>query len=542
MTGLPDPALRRGLTTFLAFALFTPGLSAQEKPLRQQIDAAVRAAWQREKLTPAGRADDATFLRRIYLDLLGTIPRLDETRQFLQDTDPKKREKLIDKLLDDPRFPVHQADVWDLVLFGRNPPNGDATRKRDGFKKWLTGKFAKNEPYDHWVRELLLAEQDGPELFYVQYRNQSEEAAVAVSRIFLGTQLQCARCHDHPFESWTQRDFYGMAAFFARLVVVDGTGPDGKPRFLVGEKSTGDVLFTGPATTQKPGQKGEPIKAKFLGGPMLDEPPLPKGFKEPSAQGGKALAKPLFSRKEKLAAWVVAADNPYFSRAAANRVWAQFLGRGLVHPVDDLSVKHPPSHPELFEALTKQLVAHQLDLKWYIRELVNSEAYQLAAAGPTTEAAPPWFERARVRPLSAEEILAAFCVATGFTAPGKKPQEAQAPSDLAMWIPLYFAEPIDGRGNFQANLTEHLFLNNSEHLHRLIQRHKGNLADTLLSSRAPWQERVDQLFLAVLNRPPRPEERRRFVVYLTADPKAADALMEEAIWVLLNCSEFRFNH
>jgi hypothetical protein len=542
MTGLPDPALRLGLTICLTLALITPGLSAQEQPLRQQIDAAVRAAWQREKLTPASRADDATFLRRIYLDLLGTIPNLDETKRFLQEADPKKREKLIDKLLDDPRFAVHQADVWDLVLFGRNPPNGDATRKRDGFKKWLTEKFAKNEPYDRWVRELLLAEQDGPALFYVQYRSQPEEATVAVSRIFLGTQLQCARCHDHPFESWTQRDFYGMAAFFARLVIVDGQGPDGKPRFLLGEKSTGDVLFTGPAATQKPGQKGEPIKAKFLGGVVLDEPPLPKGFKEPTVQRGKALVKPLFSRKENLAAWVVAADNPYFARAAANRVWAQFLGRGLVHPVDDLSVKHPPSHPELFEALTKQLVAHQLDLKWYIRELVNSEAYQLAAAGPTTEAAPPWFERARVRPLSAEEILAAFCVATGFSAPGKKPQEAQAPSDLAMWIPLYFAEPIDGRGNFQASLTEHLFLNNSEHLHRLIQRHKGNLADTLLSSRVHWEERVDQLFLAVLNRPPRPEERRRFVVYLTADPKAADALMEEAIWVLLNCSEFRFNH
>jgi hypothetical protein len=542
MTGLPAPTLRLGLSTFLALTLFTPPLLAEEKPLRQVIDAEVRAAWQREKITPAGRADDATFLRRTYLDLVGTIPALDETRRFLQDTDPQKRAKLIDKLLDDPRFAAHQADVWDLVLFGRHPRNLEASPKREEFKQWLTGKFALNEPYDRWVRELLLAEHVGPALFYAQYRSQPEDAAVAVSRIFLGTQLQCARCHDHPFESWTQRDFYGLAAFFARLVVVDGGGAQGKRGYLIGEKSTGDVLFTGPATTQKPGQKGEPIKAKFLGGPVLDEPPLPKGFKEPAIQGAKALPKPLFSRKEKLAAWVVAADNPYFARAAVNRVWAQFLGRGLVHPVHDLSVKHPPSHPELFEALTKQLVAHAFDLKWLIRELVNSEAYQLATTGPTTEAAPPWFERARVRPLSAEEILAAFCVATGFSAPGKKPQEAQAPSDLAMWIPLYFAEPTDGRGNFQASLTEHLFLNNSEHLKRLIQRRKGNMADTLLASKAPWEERVDQLFLAVLSRPPRAEERRRFVAHLTSDPKAADALMEEAIWVLLNCSEFRFNH
>jgi hypothetical protein len=539
---MTDLTLRVTLITLLGWTFSAQALPAADKPLRQFIDAEVRAAWQREKITPAPRADDAAFLRRIYLDLVGTVPSLDETRPFLQDADPGKRAKLIDRLLDDPRFAVHQADVWDLVLFGRNPPNPDATLKRDGFKKWLTEKFARNEPYDRWVRELLVAEQDGPALYYVMFRNQPEEAAVAVTRLFLGTQLQCARCHDHPFENWTQRDFYGMAAFFARLVVVDSAGADGKRRVVIGEKSTGDVFFTGAVATQKPGQKGEPIRARFLGGPVLEEPPLPKGFKEPAPQGNKPLARPLFSRKEKLAAWVVAADNPYFARAAANRVWAQFLGRGLVHPVDDLSVKHPPSHPELLDALTRELVAHHFDLKWLIRELINSESYQLAATGPATEAAPGWFERARVRPLSAEELLAAFCVATGFSVPGKKPQESPAPSDLAMWMPLYFGDPTDGRGNFQASLKEHLFLNNSEHLQRLIQRRKGNLADTLLSSKASWEERVDQLFLAVLTRLPRPEERRRFVTYLTADPKTADALMAEAIWTLLNCSEFRFNH
>src|SRR5262249_27448125 len=148
--------------------------NAQEKSLRQIIDAEVKTAWQREKIAPAATADDAAFLRRVYLDLVGSIPTGEETSQFLKESDEKKREKLIDKLLADPRFATQQANVWDQVLFGRNPPNGDATHKRDGFKKWLGDKFAKNEPYDRWVRDLLLAEQEGSELFYVQFRNQPE--------------------------------------------------------------------------------------------------------------------------------------------------------------------------------------------------------------------------------------------------------------------------------------------------------------------------------------------------------------------------------
>ncbi len=522
----------------LAGVLLGPNAGrAEERPLRQLIDAEVRAAWQREHVTPAGPADDATFLRRVSLDLAGTIPSHDEARTFLADADPHRREKLIDRLLADPRYAAHQADVWDLVLFGRNPPNPDVTRNRDGFKKWLADKFAKNEPYDRWVRDLLLAEQDGSELFYVQFRSQPEEAAVAVSRTFLGTQLQCARCHDHPFESWTQRDFYGLAGFFVRLVVLDQPGPAGQRRFKLGEKSSGEVLFAGPAKDQKPGRKGEPVKARFLGGPTLDEPPLPAGFKEAELKGSPAsLPKPAFSRKEKLADWVTAPENPYFARAVANRVWGQFLGRGLVHPVDDLGGKNAPTHPELLKALAEQLAAHHFDLQWFIRELVNTDTYQLASTGPQTEATLRWYERARVRPLSAEELLAAVRTATGADAAGLKPG-----GDTVEYFLRYFGEPTNGQGEFQGGLTEHLFFNNSGQLLQMIRRRKGNLADTVLASTAPWEQRVDRLFLSVLGRPPRPEEQKRFVAYLTADPKA-EPLVEEAVWVLLNSAEFRFNH
>ncbi|HYT92824.1 MAG TPA: DUF1549 domain-containing protein [Gemmataceae bacterium] len=530
-----SPPCRQVLFATLTLLGIAASAPAQEKPLRQVIDAEVRSVWQREKLAPAPRSADAAFLRRIYLDLVGTIPTAEEAKHFRADADAKKHEKLIDRLLADPRFATHQADVWDLTLFGRNQP--DFLRKRDDFKKWLADQFSRNVPYDRWVRDLLLAEQDGSEMFLAQFRNQPEDATVAVTRIFLGTQLQCARCHDHPFENRTQREFYGMAGFFVRLVVLDGGGPANKKRYRIGEKSTGEVLFTGSVKEQRPGQKGVPVKPRFLGGPDLDEPPAPKGFKEPPLKPNQTPPKPAFSRKEKLAAWLTTPENPFFARAVANRLWAQFMGRGLVDPVDDLSETKKGTHPALLDALTRHLVATKFDLKGFFRELANSETYQLACSGKVTEALPTWFERARVRPLSSEELLASIRTATGFDAAKGKLNSGEYEYFLR-----YFGEPVDGQGTFQGNLGEHLFLNNSSQLRGLIQPRKGNLADTLLSSKSPWEERVEQLFLSVLSRPPSAAERQRFVQHLTSDGKATPALVEEAIWVLLSCSEFRFNH
>jgi hypothetical protein len=213
---------------------FPQSLPAQQK-LRDVIDSEITSAWQKEKITPARAATDEEFLRRIYLDLAGTIPTYQEAKPFLDDRDANKREKLIDRLLDDPRYAEHQTNVWDMILFGRSPPNGTYTRKRDDFRAWLQDQFTRNVPYDRWVEELLTAEKGGPELYFVQYRNDPEEATVAVTKTFLGTQLQCARCHDHPYEKWKQRDFYGMAGFFARLTLINGPKKNGQQSFFVAE-------------------------------------------------------------------------------------------------------------------------------------------------------------------------------------------------------------------------------------------------------------------------------------------------------------------
>lgn len=534
-----------------ALLVFPPLVSARaDRPLRDVIDEQAKAVWTREKVTPAPQADDAEFLRRVYLDIIGIIPSYEEAKAFFDDKSPDKRAKLIDRLLDHPRYGLHQADEWDLVLFGRHPP-GYETYRRPTFQRWLQEQFAKNVPYDKWVADILKAEgttvDNGPPWFLAQYDRQPEDAAEKITQTFLGVQLQCARCHDHPFEKWTQVEFYGMAAFLARLQVIQFDKKNNELKAMIGEKNTGEVLFTGPAAQQTPGKKGEPIKPKFLQGEPLEEPAPPKDLKEERGlPAGKVPEKPYFSRKDKLAEWITARDNPYFARALANRVWAQYMGRGIVHPVDNMSAKNRPSHPELLQACAQAIVEHNFDLKWYIRELCNSQTYQLASTGNVEDARPPWFERARVRPLSAEELLESWRVATGYdevaSKAAKTGKEPQGRFHGVTWdyMVRFFGQPSNGTGNFQGGLQEHLYLNNGE-VNRLIATDKGSLYQTLLEDKSPWEERVDRLYLSILTRPAKPAEKKKFAEFLGAGDKPGERL-REAIWVLMTCSEFRFNH
>lgn len=534
----------RLLAALVACCTFViPTTAGAVTPLRDVIDAQARAAWQREKITPARPAGDAEFMRRVYLDLIGVIPSYDEAREFLASTEANKRSQLIDRLLDDPRYAQHQADVWDMVLFGRHPPGNDAD-KREGFQRWLREQFLQNRPYDQWVRDILRAEgntvDDGAPMYYVQYKNRPGDAMEALTQQFLGVQLQCARCHDHPFEPWKQLDFYGMAAFLARLDVVNAGKQGNFTKFMIGEKSTGDVLFTGPVSEQGAGKKGEPVKPRFLRGEELVEPPLREGFKEVKFEANKPPPKPEFSRKDQLADWMTRSDNAYFARAVANRVWAQFLGRGIVHPVDNMSESNPPSHPELLNALTSSLVEHAFDLKWYIRELCNSRTYQLSSAGSVKEASPHWFEQARLRPLSAEELIESWRVATGYDAAytGKKSDDRYRPLGSG-YLVRFFGQPTNGVGDFQGGLQEHLYLNNGP-LGQLVAKGKGGLLDALTNSQDALPQRIDRLFLSVLTRQPTAEEREELSAYLADDKKGEH--LSEAIWVLMTCSEFRFSH
>ena len=514
--------------------------------LSETIDREIKAVWSREKLTPPERSSDAAFQRRIYLDLVGMIPGWEETTTFLADTDPQKRAKLIDKLLADPRYGRHQAQVFDLGMLTRDHKLVDGTvgyRTRGRFREWLARQFETNEPYDRIAAKILQAEEDGSQLYFAVYAN-TDEMVAAVSRFFLGTQIQCAKCHDHPYEAWTQKDYHGMAGFFARTVSMEVPGkPEvtnqkGK-QYLVGEKEVGDALFSleeiDPKTKKK---KTIPIKPKFLKGDDLKEPETPQDYVEPKLKPNELPPKPAFSRRQKFVEWMIAKDNPFFAKAAANRVWAQFMGRGFVHPVDDFTSANTPSHPELLKAIETEWVAHKFDIKWLIREIVNSHAYQAAELGDVKDALPKFFERAPVRPMSVEELTSSLQIAMGLGV------EAALKTEPNQQMLQHLGKPTDGQGRFQGSLTEHLFFHNGEGFRGMCKPGKGNLAEQLLKGTEDWSKKVERMFLSVLSRPPAAEERERFVQYLGADgndPKLAAQRIEDAMWVLVSSSEFRFN-
>ncbi len=539
------PAFRILLAGLILAAFLQPA-KADDERLRDAIDRVIQAGWAKEKITAPGRSSDAVFLRRVYLDLVGMIPTYEEATAFLKDADPKKRDKLIDTLLADPRFARQQSHAWDLAMLGRSAKLVDGTvghRNRERFRQWLAKQFAANEPWDRIAAKILRAEEDGSQLFFA-VNSGTDEMVTAVSRVFLATQIQCAKCHDHPYEPWTQKDYHGMAGFFVRTMTVEVPGkPEvtnqkGK-QYLVGEKAVGEALFATEEIDPKTKKKQSvPIKPKFLNGAVLTEPEPAKDYVEPKLKPGEVPPKPAFSRREKFIEWMTAKDNPYFARAAVNRVWAQFMGRGFVHPVDDFNSQNAPSNPELLKAIEKEFVAHKFDLKWLVREIVTSEAYQATDLGPVADAMPKHYERARIRPLSVEDLTASLHVATGL---GLESALKAEPSSQML---QYLGQPADGQGRFQGSLSEHLFLHNGDQFRGLCRPNKGNLPEKLLTGSEDWGAKVERLFLSVLSRPPTSEEKERFIKYLSADakdPKAAAQRMEDAVWVLVSCSEFRFN-
>ena len=270
----------------------------------------------------------------------------------------------------------------------------------------------------------------------------------------------------------------------------------------------------------------------------MTEPEPPQDYVEPKLKSNELPLKPAFSRREKFIDWMTSKDNPFFAKAAANRVWAQFMGRGFVHPVDDFNSSNTPTTPVLLKAIETELVSHKFDLKWLIREIVNSEAYQAADLGSSTDAMPMFYERARIRPLSVEELTASLHIAMGLGI------ESALKTEPSSQMLQYLGEPTDGQGRFQGSLSEHLFLHNGDQFRGLCRPNQGNLPEKLLLGMECWDEKVERMFLSVLNRPVTREERERFVQYLsvdTKDPKLAAQRMEDAMWVLVSGSEFRFN-
>jgi hypothetical protein len=512
------------------------------RALAARIDQYVEAGWAKAKAQPAPRADDAEFLRRVYLDLAGRIPTVREARDFLADKGPDKRARLVDRLLDSHAYVNHFMSVWrDLLV----PEIGSSLQVRiqaTGFNAWLRKQLTDNVPYDAMVRELLttpLQAQPGrpaqalaasgepsPIAFYSAKEIKPENLAAATSRLFLGVKLECAQCHNHPFASWKRDQFWGFAAFFA------GIQRQGPPNFPVANRERVDVReLTIPGTEKI-------VKASFL-------------------DGATPQWKDKVGARVTLAEWMTSADNPYFARAAANRTWGYFFGTGLIDPVDDMAGGETTcSHPELLDDLAREFAAHQFDVKFLLRAITASKAYQLtSAASHKSQDDPRLFARMAVKGLTGEQLYDSLATATGFEAAGPVNPRANilgvnGPRDQFV---SRFNNASDKVTEAQTSILHALTLMNGRLTGEATNLERSVTLTAVLD--APFMDtagRVETLYLAALSRKPTAKESERVAKFIeeagaaSEDKADKDRKYKQALadvfWVLLNSGEFFLNH
>lgn len=509
-------------------------------PAFNVVDEKLIARWKDLGLTPSPLCDDAEFLRRASLDTIGTLPSPEEVRAFLADRDPDKRPKAIDRLLDRPEFVDFWALKWgDLLRINRDQLEDKGMWS---FHNWVRAELRDGRPLDEFARSIIAAEgstfTDGPANFYRTARTP-EDWSEAATQVFLGVRLQCAKCHHHPFEKYSQDDYYGMAAFFSRL----------------GTKASQDFGLFGRETVvylRPTGEVSNPRTGRVVPPHPLDAPPVAAGPAAKERKPASPWDDPL-DRRRKLAAWLTAPDNPLFARNLANRFWGYLMGRGLVEPLDDLRATNPPSNPELLDALARDLVAHHYDLKHLLRTVLTSRAYQLSSArtpGNEADRANVYYTRYTVKRLTAEELADALDAVTGTREkyPGLPPgtRAIQLPdTKVRSFLLDVFGRPprqttCECERTSQPNIAQALHLLNGDFLTRKMAAPTGRV-ETLLKAKKPVPAVVAELYLATLSRPPRPEEATQAAGWVTRAASEREGI-QDLLWVLVNSREFQFNH
>lgn len=514
-------------------------------PTHNFIDTFAYQQFRKLGLFPSELSSDAEFLRRAYLDTLGILPTTEEAREFLQSSAPDatgaaplgreqlaaqraRRATLIDQLLARPEFGDFWANKWaDLVR-----PNSDRVGVKSVYTldQWLRAAMRANTPYDQLVREVLLAEgsnhRDGPVVIY-RDRREPPELTTMFSQLFLGVRLECAKCHHHPNEKWSQDDFYQFAAVFGPL---KQKGAGLSPPISAGVES----FYFGPG-----GSVRHPVTGKEMTPRPPDGPVLTNG----AADGDPRRA---------FADWLTKPGNPFFARAAVNRVWAAFFGRGFVDPVDDLRVSNPAVHPELFAALAEDFERHGYDLKHLMRTILNSRLYQLSSTPNDTNLGDTRnFSRSYRRRLPAEVLLDAVNDITGVTddfngcPPGTRAMQTWSYKVNSQFLDA-FGRPNSSSDcpcerDARPSVVQSLHLMNSRRLHEKLRSPEGRLKQWADSARAP-EELVRDFYLTTLSRFPTADECATAAKAFTGEGVTRASAGEDVLWALLNSAEFVFNH
>jgi Protein of unknown function (DUF1553)/Protein of unknown function (DUF1549)/Bacterial Ig-like domain (group 2) len=498
-------------------------------PRKNFIDGHVWTKLQQLGITPTEACDDSTFLRRAHLDVIGRLPTPDEMRAFHADKGPDKRGRLVDRLLDRPEYADYWANKWADLL--RPNPYRVGIKAVYNLDAWLRESFRSNKPYDQFVRDIVTAQgssfRHGPVVVF-RDRREPDEITTMVSQLFLGIRLDCARCHHHPFEIWSQDDFYSLAAYFAR---VGRKGEGVSPPISGGE----EIFYVAASGEVKHPVTGRVLAPRPLFGAVI-RPGMANSEEDPRRQ---------------LADWIVSAENPYFARVIVNRIWADLMGRGLVEPVDDLRATNPPSNGPLLDALATDFRKQGYDLKKLIRTIMNSHVYGLSSerVSERNTADTRNYSRHYRQRLRAEVLLDAVSDITGvpesFNAlpPGSRAIELWTVRSQSVFLDSFGRPdpnqdpPCERTGD--TTVVQALHLMNSPNLHRKVTQDGGRAAALAASTRSP-QEIVDELYALVYSRIPSDEERRTCLKLFETKGITRRQAVEDILWAMINTPEFVF--
>jgi len=501
-------------------------------PRHNYIDDPVLKKLQALRIAPSEPATDREFIRRAFLDAMGVLPTAQEVERFVSDTAPDKRARLVDALLGREEFVDYWTNRWSDVLLVSSAKL--ASNAMWSFHNWIREGVAANKPWDRFVREIITAAgntlDNGAANYYVIHKETTDLNENA-SMAFLGMSITCARCHNHPLEKWTQKQYYEMANLFARVGLKNGTRP-------------GDVqVYSNPTGDVNHPRLGRPLPPRPLDGEAI---PLDAAK----------------DRREHLAEWLTSPANPYFARALVNRVWKNFMGRGLVEAVDDMRATNPPSNEELLAALTKDFVGHGFDVKYLIRTVMNSAAYQRSSrANETNKQDERYYSRYIIKRLPAEAMLDAVAQVTGVPTefPGY-PAGMRAVQLPDARVNSYFLQ-IFGRPprvitcecerSSEPSVTQALHIINGETINQKL-RAPGGIVETFLKLGVSDEMLIDHLYLSALSRPPNKEEVAGLLAAMTETKEAAKEAkdlqaarrqaVEDLVWAVLTSKEFLFNH
>lgn len=530
----------------LVFFAVSPLLA--QPPLQERIDQLITGGNPDFGKHAAPLASDAEFLRRITLDLTGCIPTAEQARAFLADSAVDKRVKLIERLLASPEHARHLSEVFDVMLMERR---ADKHIPRAAWRQYLRESFAANKPWDVLVREMLSSDGSDPKTraaakFVLDREAEPNLVTRDISRLFLGMNLQCCQCHDHPLiEDYKQDHYYGIYAFLNRTYVF----PDKAKGAVLAEKAEGEVSYQSVFDPAKV-TKHPSLRVPF--GVLVLEPKFDKGKEYDVAPANGIRPVPKFSRRAQLAPRLVAREDVQFKRNAANRLWALMMGRGLVHPLDMDHSANPPSHPELLTLLADEFAAMKFDIRAMLRKLALRKTYQRSSEMPTgmPEAKPTSYRTANLKALTPEELAWSLMQATGLTdaerkALGKNANEntlhGRLVGNVAPFVATFASQPGQPEQSFQATLDQALFLANGRMLRGWLTPRPGNLMDRLLALKDA-DAMSEELYLSVLTRRPTDEERAEVREYVRSRDKDRPAALQELAWALMASAEFRFNH